>query len=138
MKDLGRLKILTVALLLPQAVSAAGTKGVEAKFDNVFIVITALGLVFLLLTLYFLSNVMKIYGGKIGQSLNYVGLGIFGVAIKEVISFMKIIFDYDVFGSLIKSEVVTLSFQYSINLLIFVFFAYGFYKMSSILKGVGK
>ena|SRR3972149_4889441 len=139
MKSLKKLKFNVIAyILLQPAVSFAGTSGLEEKLGDIFLVITALGLVFLLLTLYFLSNVMRIYGGKIGQSLNFIGLGIFGVALKEVISFMKIIFDYDVFGSLIKNEVITLSFQYVLNLLIFIFFAYGFYKMSNILKGINK
>lgn len=102
--------------------------------NNFLLVITALNLILLMLTLYFLSNAMKTYGGKIGQSLNIIGLGIFGISIKETFSFMQTIFGYDFFAFLTGINIYNSLIQYTMNAVIFSLFAYGFYRLGNIFK----
>lgn len=102
--------------------------------SNLRIIIVALGLLSLVLTLYFLSKTMELYGGKIGQSLNFIGFGIFAIAVNETLSFVKVIFDYDILGLIIKNADVMTAVQYGLNLLAFTFFAYGFYTLSNAIN----
>lgn len=118
-------------LLIPLNTNASTTSIFNPRGSLVTMIITSFSLIFLLLTLYFLSRSLKTFGGKIGNSLNFIGLGIFGIALKELFIFLEIFFNLN---TLIAKEEAA---QNTVSLVVFIFFAYGFYSLGKIL-GIGK
>lgn len=101
---------------------------------SVNIVINGLSLLVLVLTMYFMSKTMELYGGRVGKSLNYVGLGIFVLSVREILVFVNNIFDYDIVLELSQSTTVSMYSAWSSKLLVFTLFAYGFYQMSKVIE----
>ena len=104
--------------------------------ENIFLILSSLNLLALILTMFFLSKTMKTYGGKIGKGLNLIGLGVFGIAVQQIFTFLQVMFALDVLGEIFTNQTVYELFFPVLNLLVFILLAYGFYVMSSVLSSV--
>lgn len=101
---------------------------------SVSLIINGLSLFVLVLTLYFMSKTMELYGGRVGKSLNYIGLGIFVLSLKEILVFVNNIFDYDILFELSGSTNFSIYTASISKLLVFSLFACGFYQMSRVIE----
>lgn len=101
---------------------------------SVSLILNGLSLFVLVLTLYFMSKTMELYGGRVGKSLNYVGLGIFVLSLKEILVFVNNIFDYDILFELSGSVDLSIYTASISKLLVFSLFACGFYQMSRVIE----
>lgn len=106
-------------------------KGFQGDFISL---LPGISIILLVVTLYFVSSATKIYGGKIGHSLNMIGIGIFVIALKELFYFSSLV----AYDSSLKDLLSDASFIYSLNyitnIVIFMLFSYGFYSMTRVFK----
>ncbi|PIZ00538.1 hypothetical protein COY62_02040, partial [bacterium (Candidatus Howlettbacteria) CG_4_10_14_0_8_um_filter_40_9] len=86
---------------------------------SINLIINGLSLFVLVLTLYFMSKTMELYGGRVGKSLNYVGLGIFVLSLREILVFVNNIFDYDIVLELTQSSTIFIYSAWLSKLLVF-------------------
>lgn len=126
--------ICTVLVLFPSFALAKTAAGSSFLSNLTVMAVISLGLIMLLITLYYLSKSLRIYGGKIGKGLDAISVGIFIVSLKEIVQFIKIFFDYNIMQFLIRSDIAEFIFQNGTNLLVFTLFAYGFYGLSGIME----
>lgn len=127
-------KPIYMLLLTPNLVFASNVPETLNLKRSFAMILVFSGLILLLLTMQYLSRVLKLFGGKIGKSMNILAIGVFIIALKEILAFVNIFFDYNIVELFAKSEIAKLIFQSGTNFLVFAFFAYGFYGLSKIIE----
>ena len=120
---------IPVATMPSAGTSVGGFKG------DIVSILPGISIILLVITLYFVSTSIKTYGGKIGHSLNIIGIGIFVVAIKEIFYFSSLVAQDSFLNDLLLNASFVYTLNYTSNILIFALLSYGYYSMTTIFKG---
>jgi len=102
--------------------------------QDIINILPGIVIILLVFTLYFLTSAINIYGGKIGKSLNIIGLGIFGLALKELSYFISTVSDYTFLEKFYSNKSLVQTSNYILNIIIFALLTYGFYEMSKVFE----
>lgn len=122
----------------PVVIMPTAGDSVKGFQGDILSVLPGIGIILLVLTLYFVSASIKTYGGKIGHSLNIIGIGMFVVAIKELFYFSSLVAYGSYLTDLLSNASFVHTFNYTTNIVIFAFFSYGFYSMTKVFENNSK
>lgn len=114
--------------------SAGTTTSSSMVKDDFLSTLPGFSIILLVVTLYFVAAAIRTYGGKIGHSLNIIGVGIFFVALKELLYFSSIVDHESFLHDLYTNSTFMQTFNYTTNIIIFALLSYGFYSMTKVFN----